>query len=68
MNAIAPNLTNLVGQLVVAELISHAGSLTNLAKNAASNIQLLGASTKHGMVYYSIMKSAGYFFLLAKKK
>jgi len=31
MNAIAPNLTTLVGELVGAWLIAHAGSLLNLA-------------------------------------
>jgi nucleolar protein 58 len=32
MNAIAPNLTNMLGELVGARLIAHAGSLINLAK------------------------------------
>ncbi len=32
MAAIAPNLTVLVGELVGARLIAHAGSLLNLAK------------------------------------
>lgn len=43
MNAVAPNLTILIGELVAAKLISHAGSLMNLAKQPASTIQLLGA-------------------------
>ena len=43
MNAIAPNLTALVGDLVGARLISHAGSLTNLSKYPASTVQILGA-------------------------
>lgn len=43
MQAIAPNLTALVGELVGARLIAHAGSLLNLAKHAASTIQILGA-------------------------
>jgi nucleolar protein 58 len=38
MKAIAPNLTILVGELVAAKLISHAGSLMNLAKMPASTI------------------------------
>ena len=38
MAAIAPNLTMLVGELVAAKLISHAGSLMNLAKLPASTI------------------------------
>jgi len=43
MAAIAPNLTVLVGELVGARLISHAGSLMNLAKQPASTVQILGA-------------------------
>ncbi|KAJ8924668.1 hypothetical protein NQ315_000819 [Exocentrus adspersus] len=43
MMAMAPNLTVLVGDLVGARLISHAGSLINLAKHPASTIQILGA-------------------------
>lgn len=38
MAAIAPNLTQLVGELVGAKLISHSGSLLNLAKQPASTI------------------------------
>lgn len=66
MGAIAPNLTALIGELVGARLISHAGSLTNLAKQPASTIQILGAEkalfralkTKHdtpkyGLIYHS---------------
>ncbi len=43
MNAIAPNLTVMVGELVGARLIAHAGSLMNLAKHPASTVQILGA-------------------------
>ncbi|PKA58582.1 putative nucleolar protein 5-2 [Apostasia shenzhenica] len=43
MNAIAPNLTCLIGEVVGARLISHAGSLSNLAKCPASTLQILGA-------------------------
>ncbi len=43
MMAIAPNLTVLVGELVGARLIAHAGSLVNLAKQPASTVQILGA-------------------------
>jgi nucleolar protein 58 len=43
MQAIAPNLTALVGELVGARLIAHSGSLLNLAKSPASTIQILGA-------------------------
>jgi nucleolar protein 56 len=43
MNDIAPNLTSLIGEVVAARLISHAGSLTNLAKCPASTLQILGA-------------------------
>ena len=43
MNAVAPNLTALIGEIVGSKLISHSGSLTNLAKYPASTIQILGA-------------------------
>lgn len=43
MAAIAPNLTVLVGELVGARLIAHAGSLMTLAKYPASTVQILGA-------------------------
>lgn len=66
MMAVAPNLTVLVGDLVGARLISHAGSLINLAKHAASTVQILGAekalfralktkkdTPKYGLIYHS---------------
>jgi len=66
MAAIAPNLTILVGDLVGARLIAHAGSLLNLAKHPASTVQILGAEkalfralkTKHetpkyGLIYHA---------------
>lgn len=43
MHTIAPNLSALIGETVGARLISHAGSLTNLAKYPASTVQILGA-------------------------
>jgi len=63
MSAIAPNLTQLVGELVGAKLISHAGSLMNLAKHPASTIQILGAEkalfkamrTKHNTPKYGLI-------------
>ena len=63
MNAIAPNLTVLVGELVGARLISHAGSLLNLAKHPASTVQILGAEkalfralkTKHDTPKYGLI-------------
>ncbi|KAF9893158.1 Nucleolar protein 58 [Aspergillus nanangensis] len=66
MNAIAPNLTALVGELVGARLISHAGSLTNLSKSPASTIQILGAEkalfralkTKHDTPKYGLIYHA----------
>lgn len=66
MQAIAPNLTTLVGELVGARLISHAGSLTNLAKSPASTIQILGAEkalfralkTKHDTPKYGLIYHA----------
>merc|ERR1712168_1015426 len=73
MVAVAPNLTVLVGELVGARLISHAGSLMNLAKHPASTVQILGAEkalfkalkTKHdtpkyGLIYHaSLVGQAG---------
>jgi nucleolar protein 58 len=54
----------LIGELVAAKLISHAGSLMNLAKLPASTIQILGAekalfralkakknTPKYGLIY-----------------
>jgi nucleolar protein 58 len=66
MHAIAPNLTVLVGELVGARLISHAGSLINLAKHPASTIQILGAEkalfralkTKHATPKYGLIYHA----------
>jgi len=66
MRAIAPNLTVLVGELVGARLIAHAGSLLNLAKHPASTVQILGAekalfralkakkqTPKYGLIYHA---------------
>jgi nucleolar protein 58 len=63
MQAIAPNLTALVGELVGARLIAHAGSLLSLAKSPASTIQILGAEkalfkalkTKHDTPKYGLI-------------
>ena len=66
MNIVAPNLTALIGETVGARLISHAGSLTSLAKYPASTIQILGAekalfralktkgnTPKYGLIFHS---------------
>merc|ERR1719171_2430977 len=66
MAAIAPNLTVLVGEMVGARLISHAGSLINLAKYPASTVQILGPekalfralktksnTPKYGLIFHS---------------
>ncbi|KAI6646570.1 Nucleolar protein nop5 [Oopsacas minuta] len=66
MATIAPNLTVLVGELVGARLIAHAGSLINLAKYPASTVQILGAekalfralkgkknTPKYGLLYHA---------------
>lgn len=71
MSAIAPNLTILVGELVGARLIAHAGSLLNLAKHPASTVQLLGAekalfralktrkdTPKYGLIYHASLVNA----------
>merc|ERR1712013_370813 len=68
MSVVAPNLAVLIGDTVGARLISHAGSLLNLAKAPASTVQILGAEkalfralkTKHdtpkyGLIYHASM-------------
>lgn len=66
MNLCAPNLSALCGEQVGARLISHAGSLTSLAKFPASTVQILGAekalfralktkgnTPKYGLIFHS---------------
>merc|ERR1712156_1280648 len=66
MSNVAPNLATLIGDVVGARLISHAGSLTNLAKYPASTVQILGAekalfralktrgnTPKYGLLFHS---------------
>ncbi|KAH7649804.1 nucleolar NOP5 NOP58-like pre-mRNA splicinig factor prp31 [Cryptosporidium bovis] len=66
MSTIAPNLTYMVGELIGARLISHAGSLMNLAKHPSSTVQILGAekalfralktkksTPKYGLIYHA---------------
>jgi len=66
MELVAPNLQALIGDQVAARLISHAGSLTNLAKYPASTVQILGAekalfralktrgnTPKYGLIFHS---------------
>lgn len=66
MGVVAPNLAALIGEVVGARLISHAGSLTNLSKYPASTVQILGAekalfralktkgnTPKYGLLYHS---------------
>jgi len=76
MSAIAPNLTVLVGELVGARLIAHAGSLINLAKHPASTIQILGAEkalfralkTKKATPKYGLIYHASYIGQTTSKK
>merc|ERR1719410_2948495 len=66
MDLVAPNLAMLIGEIIGARLISHAGSLTNLAKYPASTVQILGAekalfralktkgnTPKYGLIFHS---------------
>jgi len=66
MSSVAPSLGSLIGEMVGARLISHAGSLTNLAKCPASTVQILGAekalfralktkgnTPKYGLIFHS---------------
>lgn len=43
MDVVSPNLKAVVGEVLGARLISHAGALVSLAKYPASTIQILGA-------------------------
>ena len=66
MGIVAPNLAALLGDIIGARLISHAGSLTSLSKCPASTVQILGAekalfralktkgnTPKYGLLYHS---------------
>merc|ERR1711957_206508 len=66
MDMVAPNLCMLIGEMIGARLIAHAGSLTNLAKYPASTVQILGAekalfralktkgnTPKYGLLFHS---------------
>ncbi|XP_053110558.1 nucleolar protein 56 [Hemicordylus capensis] len=66
MSQVAPSLSALIGEVVGARLISHAGSLTSLAKYPASTVQILGAekalfralktrgnTPKYGLIFHS---------------
>merc|ERR1711871_1070611 len=66
MSTVAPNLSALIGEIIGARLISHAGSLTNLAKYPATTVQILGAekalfralktkgnTPKYGLIFHS---------------
>merc|ERR1712060_791300 len=66
MEFVAPNLSTLIGEIIGARLISHAGSLMNLAKYPASTVQILGAekalfralktkgnTPKYGLIFHS---------------
>lgn len=64
MEAIAPNLKNIVGSSLGAKLISHAGGIKRLAGYPSSTVQIMGAEKalfrhlksgdrppKHGLIY-----------------
>merc|ERR1719478_734875 len=66
LDVVSPNLKTLIGDFVGARLISHAGSLTNLAKYPASTVQILGPekalfralktkgnTPKYGLIFHS---------------
>lgn len=68
MMTVAPNLSNLVGEVIAAKLIAKAGSLINLAKFSASTLQIVGAekalfkamrskkqTPKYGIIYQTKM-------------
>merc|ERR1711957_883458 len=66
MDLVAPNLSALIGEIIGARLIAHAGSLINLAKYPSSTVQILGAekalfralktkgnTPKYGLIFHS---------------
>merc|ERR1711972_1155654 len=66
MDLVAPILCALIGEIIGARLISHAGSLTNMGKYPASTVQILGAekalfralktkgnTPKYGLIFHS---------------
>eukprot|EP00756_Hemistasia_phaeocysticola_P014796 Hpha_TRINITY_DN15360_c3_g5::TRINITY_DN15360_c3_g5_i1::g.90434::m.90434/K14564/NOP56; nucleolar protein 56 len=74
IGSVSPNLGALMGNVITARLISHAGSLTNLAKYPASTLQILGAekalfralkargnTPKYGLIFntWAISKAKG---------
>jgi len=74
IGSVSPNLGALMGDVITARLISHAGSLTNLAKYPASTLQILGAekalfralkargnTPKYGLIFntWAISKAKG---------
>merc|ERR1719247_528262 len=75
MHTVAPNLSTLVGDAVGARLISHAGSLTNLAKFPSSTVQILGAEkalfralkTKGNTPKYGLIFHCGFIGRAAQK-
>merc|ERR1719145_261002 len=71
MDLVAPNLCALIGEIIGARLISHAGPLVNLAKYPASTVQILGAekalfralktksdTPKYGLIYHASFVNA----------
>lgn len=68
MTFVAPNVTMMIGEVIGARLITHAGSLEKLAQCPASTIQLYGAekalfralksrerTPKYGLIYQSTL-------------
>merc|ERR1712096_146031 len=53
MSLVAPNLATLIGDTVGARLISHAGSLTNLAKALFRALKTKGNTPKYGLIFHS---------------
>lgn len=66
MVAVAPNMTAIVGEILGARLIAHAGTLMNLSKHPSSTVQILGAekalfraikakhnTPKYGLLYHA---------------
>lgn len=69
VNNVAPNLAALIGETVAARLISHAGSLRNLAMFPSSTLQIVGAEKAlsrcifkdHCLIFFYYIYTAAFF-------
>jgi U4/U6 small nuclear ribonucleoprotein PRP31 len=60
MKFYAPNLSNLIGTKIAAQLITIAGGLTNLGRNVSGNLQAMGIAKKGSLNGMSTSTSLGH--------